>query len=280
MSTEQQQVILGERRYRVDRFWGQLPQDVKLGLVSTLAVAGDGSVHVAQRGGAPVIAFDADGHYLHAWDADCVSDPHGINIDRRDRILIVDRDAHEIQIRTLTGEPIAVLGTRHRPQFQAPFNHPTSAFGAADGEIYVADGYGNSNVHRFAADGKHLSTWGSAGPGACELSTPHSVWVDQRDRVLVADRENNRVSVFDRDGRYITSWTDFYHPMDIAEDADGFIYVSDQIPRLTQLDPDGRMVGRCRPVWNTPHGVACGQDGAIFVTEMSPSSLTRLTPLH
>jgi peptidylglycine monooxygenase len=134
-------------------------------------------------------------------------------------------------------------------------------------------------VHRFAANGAHLSTWGSPGSGPGEFSTPHSIWVDQQDRVLVADRENNRIQVFDRGGTYITSWADFYHPMDISEDSAGFIYVSDQIPRLSQLDSDGRLVGRCRPVWNTPHGVACGPDGVIYLTEMNPSSLVRLSPV-
>jgi peptidylglycine monooxygenase len=279
MNTQVPQVILGQQRYRVERFWGQLPQDVQLGLVSTLAVASDGSVLVAQRAGAPVIAFDAQGTFLAAWNDAEISDPHGINIDQNDRVLLVDRDAHEIQIRSLSGDEIATLGERHQPQFQAPFNHPTSAFTAPDGETYVADGYGNSTVHRFAADGAHLSTWGQPGSGSGEFSTPHSVWIDKSDRVLVADRENNRISVFDRQGQYLTSWTDFYHPLDITEDDDGFIYVSDQIPRLTKLDANGRTVGRCRPVWNTPHGVACGQDGMIYLTEMNPSSLTRLAPI-
>ena len=64
-----------------------------------------------------------------------------------------------------------------------------------------------------------------------------------------------------------------------GEDDAGFIYVSDQTPRLSRLDGDGRLVGRCRPVWNVPHGVTVSRDGVFYLTEMNPNSLTRLVPV-
>lgn len=271
-------VTLGDRRFEVERFWGNLPEGMHLGLVSTLAVDTDGTVVIAQRNGPAVILFAPDGAFIGAWGDD-VADPHGVNIDSRGRIVLVDRDAHHVQLRDRDGHLLGAYGQRHRSRFQAPFNHPTSAFVTIDGECYVADGYGNSCVHRFAADGRHLATWGKPGDGPEELSTPHSVWVDQRDRVLVADRENNRIQLYDRAGGYLGCWQDFYHPMDISEDQEGLIYVTDQIPRLSLLDDEGRLLGRCRPVWNLPHGVACGPDGTVFLTEMNPSSLTKLTPV-
>lgn len=278
MNVEPIYVTMNQQRYLVERFWGDLPNGMRLGLVSTLAVTSEGVVVVAQRDGPAVIIFASDGTYLRAWGDD-VADPHGINVDHDDRVILVDRDAHEIQFRDLDGERLGELGDRHHPRLQAPFNHPTSAFVARDGECYVADGYGNSAVHRFAVDGTLLSTWGSPGSGPGEFTTPHSIWVDRQDRVLVADRENNRVQVFDRCGVHLASWGDFHHPMDISEDEDGYIYVSDQIPRLSQLDSNGRLVGRCRPVWNTPHGIACGPNGVIYSVEMNPRSLTKLTPV-
>lgn len=276
---EVEQVVLGEQRYRVERFWGQWPENEKRGVLSTLAVDSAGAVFVARRGAAPVIIFESNGDLRGQWSSDGVIDPHGINIDQNDRVLLVDRDAHEIQIRTTDGKFLSRLGSRNRPNFQAPFNHPTSAFAAHDGQIYVADGYANSAVHRFGADGVHVSTWGDPGSGPGEFSTPHSVWVDQRDRVLVADRENDRICVFDRTGHYINSWTGFYHPMDIAEDKSGALYVTDQVPCVTKLNADGKIVGRARPVWNVPHGIACAPNGMIFFVEMDPCSITALKPL-
>lgn len=272
-------VALAQGPLQVERFWGREQADQALGLVSTVAVARDGSVLVAQRNAAPVLVFDANGQLRHQWPREHALDPHGINVDRADRVLLVDRDAHQVLVATLAGEILMTLGERDAPRFQAPFNHPTSAFAARDGEIYVADGYGNACVHRFSAGGDLIASWGHPGTGAGEFSTPHSVWVDRHDRVLVADRENDRVQVFHRDGEYITSWGGFYHPMDICEDADGYLYVTDQIPRLSQLDEHGTLVGRCRPVWNVPHGIASAPDGTFYVIEMNPSSLTRLIPI-
>ena len=242
VKTETEQVVLGSQRYAVERFWGQLPDGISLGIVSTIAVDSNGTVFVAQRGGAPVIVFEANGIFREQWDQQGVTDPHGINIDHRDRVLLVDRDAHEIQLYSASGERLSTLGTRHYPRFQAPFNHPTSAFATLDGEIYVADGYGNAAVHRFASDGTHLATWGKPGTGPGEFSTPHSVWVDQRNRVLVADRENDRICVFDRGGEYVTSWSGFYHPMDICEDSDGAITSVIRRPAYTNSTPTGRLL--------------------------------------
>ena len=71
-------------------------------------------------------------------------------------------------------------------------------------------------------------------------SSPHPTAYD--DRVYVADRENNRVQIFSTEGDYITEWRDLYHPMDIFIDAQDRVYVTDQIPRITVFDTDGRVL--------------------------------------
>ncbi|HIN72807.1 MAG TPA: 6-bladed beta-propeller, partial [Dehalococcoidia bacterium] len=77
---------------------------------------------------------------------------------------------------------------------------------AANGDIFVADGYANCEVHRFSADGKHLKSWGSPGSGPGEFTLPHGAWVDSKGQVLIADRENNRIQVFSQDGDFISQW--------------------------------------------------------------------------
>ena len=66
--------------------------------------------------------------------------------------------------------------------------------------------------------------------------------------------------------------------MDIYEDSVGRIYVGDQIPRLSQLSPAGPADRPRRPCYNTPHGVWGAPDGAIFIAEMNPSQVVKLTP--
>ena len=271
-------VILGDGPYRVEYGWGTLPAEMHLGQVSQLAVDSRNRLHVFQRAEPPVLVFEPTGAFCGALAEGRIADAHGIAVAPDDRVFLVDRDAHEILIFDPAGELLGALGERHRPRHGAPFNHPSDVAVAADGEIYVADGYGNSMVHRFAASGEHRQSWGRPGRGPGEFTTPHAVWVDRQNRVLVADRENDRVQLFDRDGRYLEEWRDFYHPMDIFEDRAGRIYVTDQIPRLSQLAPDGTLIGRCRPCYNTPHGVWGAPDGAIFIAEMNPSQVVKLTP--
>lgn len=278
MTSDGLTVCLGERRYRAERQWGRLPPGMGLGQVSQLALDSAGRVFVFQRAEPPVLVFEPSGEFRGGIAAGRIADAHGICIAPDDRVLLVDRDAHQILILTTAGELRGTLGERHQPRPGAPFNHPADVAVAPDGEIYVADGYGNAMVHRFAADGRHLHSFGRPGKGPGEFTTPHAVWVDRQDRVLVADRENDRVQLFDREGRFLEDWRDFYHPMDIYEDGQGRIYVTDQIPRLSQLSPAGQLIGRCRPCYNTPHGVWGAPDGALFIAEMNPSQVIKLTP--
>jgi peptidylglycine monooxygenase len=177
---------------------------------------------------------------------------------------------------TPEGRVVLTLGHRGRPALQAPFNHPADVAVSPAGEIYVADGYGNSSVHRFSADGRHLSSWGTPGAGRAQFTTPHGIWVDPQNRVLVADRENNRVQLFSPEGDYYGEWRDLYHPMDIYVDALGTVYVTDQIPRISMYSPDGHLLARGRPVNVGAHGVWGDSHGNLYLAEVGLHQVTKL----
>jgi peptidylglycine monooxygenase len=175
MSDEQYTVILGDRRYAIHRKWARLPAGESFGFLSDLMVDAEGRVHVAQRGSEqPVLVFERDGRLAGSWGEGVLAEPHYINAASDGSILVADRDAHQVLRFDSSGHLLQALGKRHWPSLDAPFNHPTAAAQAPDGEIYVADGYGNSSVHRFAADGTLLATWGGpgAGPGPLRHRTP------------------------------------------------------------------------------------------------------------
>lgn len=271
-------MALGARRYRVRPSWGLFPGGEALQALSQVAVDSVGRVFALQRADSPVVVFDPAGRFLRTIGDGLVLDSHGIAVDPQDRVWVVDRDAHQLLAFDAEGRLLTRLGARGRPTLGAPFNHPTDVAFAADGEIYVSDGYGNACVHRFSGDGVHLSSWGERGRGPGQFSTPHAVWVDTLDRVLVADRENDRVQVFDREGALLAIWDDLYRPMDICGVPEG-VLVSDQVPRVSLIAPDGALLGRCRPVLNGSHGLWAAPDGSIFCAEMVPSRLTRLEPI-
>jgi DNA-binding beta-propeller fold protein YncE len=273
-------VSLGEHVYAVERPWGEIPEGIQLGYVTDVAVDSQDNVYLFHRGDPPVIAFNHEGAYMRSWGNGKIVDPHGIFcVD--DRVLLVDRDAHEVQEYDTYGSLIRVLGQRHRPRFQAPFNAPTDVAVAPDGDIYVADGYGNSTVHWFSSTGELRRTWGQPGVGAGEFTTPHAIRVHPDGRVLVADRENNRVQVFSREGEYLEEWRDLYHPMDLYIDRHGTVFVSDQIPRLSMFSPDGKLIGRCRPSPFNSHGIFGDSQGNIYLAETPPENrLSRLTRIY
>ena len=281
MSDEGYTVILGDRRYAVHRKWARLPAGEGFGFISDLMVDPSGRVHVAQRGtDRPVLVFERDGKYAGAWGEGQLAEPHYINSGRDGSILVADRDAHQVLRFDSAGKQTQALGKRHWPALDAPFNHPTAAADALDGETYVADGYGNSSVHRFSADGALIKTWGGRGVGPGAFTTPHAVWVDRFDRVLVGDRENNRVQVFDRAGTYVAAWGDFYHPMQIWVDDRDYVFVTDQIPRISLLSPDGKLIGRCRGAINGAHGLSGDREGNLYLAELPPQEITKLERLN
>ena len=267
-------VALGTRRYIVVHPWNRAP----LGHVRQLALDRTSRVYVFQRTGTPIVVLGPGGELVGSWGTGQISDPHGIFITDDDRVLLVDRDAHQVMIFDTRGQLLASLGERHSPRFGLPFNHPTDVAVAPDGQIYVCDGYGNAHVHCFSADGTHRHSWGGIGTGRGEFSTPHGIWVTADGRVLVADRENNRVQIFSGDGAYLGEWGDLYHPMDIYGDADGTIFVTDQAPRIVAFSPRGEVTGRCKAVATYSHGIWGDIAGNLFLCEHT-GSLTKLERL-
>ena len=94
-----------------------------------------------------------------------------------------------------------------------PYNRPTSAAIRPDnGDIYVSDGYGNSRVHIFSADGDHKLSWGSPGIDAGQFMRPHNIALDGNNNVYVVDREAHRVQIFDENGTFLRMWNNIHRP--------------------------------------------------------------------
>jgi peptidylglycine monooxygenase len=273
-------VVLGDDLFAVERPWGDLPPGIQLHGVSDVAVDSHDRVFAFQRSDPPVVIFESSGAYVGSWGAGIVADAHGIFITPDDKVLLADRDAHQVLRFDVDGHLELALGERHRPRFQSPFNHPADAAITGEGDILVADGYANSVIHRFSATGNLLQTWGGPGSQAGRFSTPHAVRAHPDGRILAVDRENDRIQVFSADGEYLTEWGDVFHPMDLFVDARGRTYVTDQIPRLSMLDVDGTLIGRCRPVLRQAHGVWGDSRGDLYLAEPPPTDrLTKLVRL-
>ena len=265
----------GDYRYEYRPDWAKLPAEMEFQAPSAVAVDSHDNLYVFQRGDPPVLVFDRDGNMIAQWTRkDGVpADAHLVYVGPDDGVYLADRDAHQILKYTSEGELVMSLGNRHRAELQAPFNHPADMCVAPPGspltgEIFVADGYGNSSVHHFSASGNHIDSFGSPGSSAGKFRVPHSVRVSVDGRIYVADRENNRVQIFSPAGEFIEEWTDFKKPMGIHIDTAGIVYVTDQVPRLSILTLDGQLLARGR-TFEQAHNVYTDSTGNIYGADVA-----------
>jgi DNA-binding beta-propeller fold protein YncE len=201
-------------KYRVNIRFGEepdtMPDGWKFGRVSAVAVDGNNEVYVFHRGkkADPIVVFDAKGKYLRSWGKGVFGNPHGMRVDPNGHLWVTDNGDHQVMKFTTKGELLLKLGTKGQAGTdEKTFNRPTDIAFAPTGEVYVSDGYGNSRVVKFSREGKYLMTWGKRGTGPGEFNTPHSVAVDSKGEVYVSDRENNRIQVFDPNGKFLRQFT-------------------------------------------------------------------------
>jgi hypothetical protein len=270
-------VGVGPFTYEVDKQWGRRTGGLsEFGLVS--GVAGDSQDRVYLFIRSPVaemLILDPQGTLLERWGAGQFEEPHMISISARDEIYATDIRAHTVTRWTLDGQLLQTWGTPGAAGAPGmPFNRPTRAAVAPDGELYVSDGYGQHRVHRFGADGTLQHSWGEEGTGPGQFALPHDVWVDPRDRVLVCDRENARVELFDRGGGYLGEWAGLANPMQIFV-RDDILFLAESNQRVSIMTLDGDVLacwGSKGPATdqftNAPHSIWADSSGDIYVSEV------------
>jgi hypothetical protein len=274
--------------------------------VSGLAVDRQDRLYVFNRGKHPVIVLDRDGAFLGSWGEGMFTRPHAATMAPDDTLWLVDDGDHTVRHCTGDGTVLLTIGAPNQPAPKwsgTPFNRPTHVALAADGSLYITDGYGNTRVHRFTADGRHLGSWGEPGTDPGQFNLPHHVGVDRQGRVYVADRENFRVQIFDAGGRYLAQWNNLYRPCGLYVDRQGdqdriyigelccSVSVSEGIQnlggRLQIFTPAGERVARIgAPLpgsgpgeFVAPHAVAVDSRGDVYVGEVSYTIRGRqLTP--
>jgi DNA-binding beta-propeller fold protein YncE len=260
--------------------WAELPAGWNFGETSGVAVDRDDHVWVFNRGPHPVIEFDKNGRFVQAWNDVPVISSHGIEIDNDGNPWLVDVKGHSIAKYNRAGRLQMMFANAGRGpgdnSTQYAFNQPTGLVFAPSGDFYVSDGYGNSRVAQYSKDGVFVRQWGRKGKGDGEFDLVHDVALDSKGRVYVADRTNERVQVFDAEGRFIAKWTGIGAPWGLAyaarEDA---IYMADGLNnRIVKLDLDGRVLGTLSEFGKAPgkldfaHHLAVDSDGSIYVAEI------------
>jgi DNA-binding beta-propeller fold protein YncE len=188
-----------------------LPANTNFGSVSAVAINSKGHIFVLHRGSNPLLEFDPDGQFLRAFGEGMFDRPHGLRIDAQDNIWATDVGAHVVYKFNPDGRLAMVLGVKGRPGewheygHLRLFNEPNDMAFAANGDVFVVQGHGRaeSRVLKFDRDGNFIKTWGKKGKGPGEFDIAHSIAIDANGLLYIADRNNQRIQVFDADGVYI-----------------------------------------------------------------------------
>ena len=205
----------GPYRYRVHTAWGQLPDGWRYGEVAAVGVDSKDNVYVFTRGEHPMIVFDRDGNFLRSWGEGIFRQPHGLHVGPDDSLYCTDEGDHTVRRFTPEGRLELEIGVPGMPSpFLSgnPFHRCTHTALSPTLDIYVADGYGNARVHKYAPNGRLISSWGQPGTGPGEFNIVHNICCDGDGWVYVADRENNRIQVFDSHGRFASQWNNLHRP--------------------------------------------------------------------
>lgn len=177
-------------------------------MVSSVAAAQDGTIYVLQRGpdADPVLAVDSSGRILRSWGAGLYSIPHSIRVDPDGNVWTVDAGSSQVYKFSPRGDQLLHIDVGEMPEKNSPFRGTADIAFAPNGNLLIADGYGNARVLEYSPDGKRLRAWGHAGTGPGELNLPHAVAIDECGIIYVGDRENGRIQRFSREGHYIDQW--------------------------------------------------------------------------
>lgn len=211
--------------YQLLRNWPNLPAGLKLGNPTGIGIDTNQHIFIFHRadrvwpllGAMPksyissktILMLDKNsGELLNSWGENLFIMPHGLTVDKNNNIWVTDVGLHQVFKFSHDGNLLMKLGEAGFPGNDSlHFNLPTDVAVTKDGSFYVSDGYGNSRIVKFSSAGQYLFEWGKKGNNEGEFNLPHAIDLDNKENVYVADRENNRIQVFDPSGKFLAQWT-------------------------------------------------------------------------
>ena len=316
----------------VEKFF-KLPQGRTIGSTPGIAVDHDGSSlwafdrcggqYCAGSSVAPILEFDASGTLVKSFGAGMFVRPHGIYVDRDGNLWVTDGEGpdgkdpskdgkgHQVFKFSPDGKVLLTLGKAgvagNPPE---ALTEPNDVVTAPNGDIFVAEGHSGQNANatpdtvariaKFTKDGKFVKSWGKFGAGPGEFKTPHSLALDSRGRLFVADRGNVRLQLFDQDGKFLTETKDFSRISGLFITKDDTLYAADSESSPTShpgnwkrgirigsakdlkvqyLIPDGDNPDPAKTTAGTSaaEGVAVDAKGNVYGAEVGPKAVKKYT---
>jgi streptogramin lyase len=259
-------------RWEVVSSWGNLPAGTEWGGATQASANPDGQIVIFRRAVPAFFIVSPDGKLVKSFGDTKYRAAHGVRVDREGFIWATDNADNFVQKLSPDGQVLMTLGkagTTGDNDSQDMFDGPADVFVAPNGDILVADGYRNSRVVQFSKDGKFIRKIGGVkGSEPGQFNIPHSVVVDSRGRIIVADVENSRLQIFDASGKFVEQWTGFAAKPrgSMYITADDTLYVSHVDSESVTVMKDGKVIESITGLGLRPHGVTMDRQGALYVT--------------
>lgn len=270
-------------KYEVTLFGELPPGQTVWNLPRSIAADGKGTIYLLRASEAPVLVFNREGKLLKTWGAGLFKEAHSIDIDRDGNLWITDRADNQVFKFTPDGKQLMVLGKKGvagKGDSTDLFNGSADVAIAPNGDIFVADGQGGNNrIVKFSKDGKFIKTWGTKGSAAGQFETPHSIAMDSKGRLLVADQQEKktpRIQIFDQDGKFLEQWDKLplKQPTGLYITKDDTVYIGDMDANAVFIVKDGKLLDTIGDVQARPHNVAVDPGtGVIYFADP-------ITPLY
>jgi sugar lactone lactonase YvrE len=268
------------RPFKVDPAWAQLPQGTPWnGNTTWITADGKGNVMVLVRTAPYFRVFTRDGTFVKAFgDEGLFESAHSVTIDAQGFLWVTDSAAHLVQKFSPDGRSLMTLGKKGVAGDNTSrdlFNQPNHVAVAPNGDIYVSDGYVNARVVHFSSKGEFIRIIGGVkGSAPGQLQLPHGVALDSRGRILINDSDNKRVSIFDKDGKFVETWP-YPSRGGIAVATDDTVYVSDVNVGIVNIVKNGKLIDSVSA--DRAHGMGIDTDGSIYVSGASRMTVMKIT---
>ena len=228
---------------------------------------------------------------------------HAVRVDPQDNIWAVDEGSNMVIKFNPEGRVVLLLGRRPEPtdagaatpaaSASTPgpyfFDRPTDVAWDAAGNIFVADGYGNSRVVKYDKDGRFIASVGTHGAEPGQLNTPHTIAADAKGNIYVGDRGNSRIQVFDNDLKLKAIYDKVGAPwaVCITPGPHQYLYSSNSNPdtnnaelgavtgEIYKMELDGTILGKFGTAgkqlgqFSTTHEIDCRNENELLVSEIT-----------
>ena len=259
-----------------------VPADIKMGAAASVAFDSRGHMLVLSRGAQPLTEFDADGKFIRSFGEGLFTRSHGLRIDAAGNIWATDVGGHVVYKLSPQGQVLLTLGTKGQAGAWDSTSHllrePNDVAIASNGDVFVVQGHtpgpmGDPRVLKFDKNGTFIKSWGGKGKEPGQFEVAHGIAIDAKGLLWVADRENQRIQIFDAGGKFVREVKYAGLPCSLAIGNQYIYMVNGFAGQLLRLDLQGKVLaatgkpGTGVGEFGEAHFIAVSPKGEIYVAD-------------